>query len=124
MPTMIDVEHSKCCDPGCGKRPKFNEPGVTSKGCRLLNITDKDGYCTTCHPDTFVIYKLAKQCKVVNWLSTDPNVSDYTSVDQVLDELLHCNTKKYRPDIVYEQPDGYTIIVEVSQRGPTLHGTI
>lgn len=85
------------------------------KGCNLLDIIDHEGYCKTCHPDSIQRYKMAKQQKVIQWLSISPNTKDFSSVDTVLPETIECKSRKYRPDIVYRMKEGYTIIVEVDE---------
>lgn len=85
------------------------------KGCDMINIVDKEGYCNTCHPETIKSYRLAKQRQVVTWLGSDEITKDYKSVDQVLDQTKYCDSNKYRPDIVYQQKEGYVIIVEVDE---------
>jgi hypothetical protein len=85
------------------------------EGCKLLDIVDKDGYCITCHPSTIARYARAKQQKVVDWLKTSKQSDDFTSIDTVLPESMVCNSTKYRPDIVYQLFDGYTVIVEIDE---------
>ena len=86
-------------------------------GCGMLTVVDKEGYCTTCHPDSITRYNLGKQNRVINWLKINPETSDFSSIDQVLPQTRECiGSKMYRPDIAYQRDEGYYIIVEVDEK--------
>ena len=87
------------------------------KTCGFPSIVDDHGFCVDCNPESEKRYRLAKQKQVVGWLSTNPDTSDFTSIDVVLDETAECKgSNKYRPDIAYRRDEGYYIIVEVDEK--------
>lgn len=86
------------------------------KGCNMLDILDKEGYCVTCNPESFATRRLAKQRDVIAWLNVNGH-GDYRSIDECTSELLECKENKnygYRPDILYDM-GSYFIIVEIDE---------
>jgi hypothetical protein len=136
-PGMIIFPHKKCIHPECsGKEPAIfaiksraeyceqhapegymciiNNP---CKGCNLLDIVDKEGYCPNCHPDTFQNYRYAKQRQVVAWLNANGQI-DYESIDTCPSEIMECKEGHkygYRPDVFYDM-GSYYIIIEIDEK--------
>ena len=85
--------------------------------CNLIDIIDDEGYCPTCHPHNFNVARLAKQNKVVAWLTANGH-DDYVSIDTVPDEIMECREGQkysYRPDIFYNCGTHY-VIIEVDEK--------
>jgi hypothetical protein len=78
---------------------------VNCRSCHLLMVVDREGYCEYCHPESFVVCRLAKQTGLMNYLN---NIGlEGTSTDVMIDGGI-CGRE--RPDRMYDFGDKIVIL--------------